>query len=570
LGSLAALLLLVPICSVGPGLLLTRGLRLNAGERLCAAIGLSLLLLYVSVLAIYTLALPRAAHLVVTVLCVVLDIAAWRDLRALARARSVRRMLLGYGALVAWTLLLLALVRCSSGGSSAGDYVEHYDRARFFLEHQPLDVRFLGVYPLPARPPLMNGVSAHFLAHVGATFDHHQLVFLLLNVACCMPVLMIAPALGRRPRGRWAASFVALAACSFAFVWNQTFSWTKPLTAFYVVLGLALYLAAIRKGDGRRFIGAFAAMSAGVLVHYSAGPYVLFLALHYLFFVWPGRPRRWREALGVAAVCAAILATWLAWSAAFFGLATTFGSNTALTPSAAYSGSTLAKIALNVRDTFVPHPLSGVSLARFAQASRLGSLRDYVFVIYTGCLSAGIGSVGGLVAIGLLFRSWRTGTRDRERLFWMLAVPFTTFVGIAVVAERCEFGTAAICLQPLVYLGLALLAVELARLPALVRWLLVAGAAVDLSFVLLQFRCQSLVYQVIFLPGGGVEVRGDEALSSQATLNWIGKEHAHLVFLGDRFEPAQRLLWTMAVAGAVAVVTWLALEAARARERAWP
>ena len=61
---------------------------------------------------------------------------------------------------------------------------------------------------------------------------------------------------------------------------------------FYVLLGLTLYLAGWRRGDRARLACAFAALSAGVLVHYSAAPYALFLGLHYLVAVFPGRPAR--------------------------------------------------------------------------------------------------------------------------------------------------------------------------------------------------------------------------------------------------------------------------------------
>jgi len=46
------------------------------------------------------------------------------------------------------------LVRSYSGGEWAGDWYEHYERARFFLERYPLGQKLISVYLLPARPPL--------------------------------------------------------------------------------------------------------------------------------------------------------------------------------------------------------------------------------------------------------------------------------------------------------------------------------------------------------------------------------------------------------------------------------
>ncbi len=49
---------------------------------------------------------------------------------------------------------------------------------------------------------------------------------------------------------------------------NVTYTWTKAFTAFYVILGLWLYLAACRKNDRLRMTAAFLALAMGILVHY--------------------------------------------------------------------------------------------------------------------------------------------------------------------------------------------------------------------------------------------------------------------------------------------------------------
>ena len=56
-----------------------------------------------------------------------------------------------------------------------------------------------------------------------------------------------------------------------------------------------------------------------VLVHYSAGPYVAILALHYLIRIWPRRPNKWRELAWIAAICGMLVGTWLVWSLAVYG-----------------------------------------------------------------------------------------------------------------------------------------------------------------------------------------------------------------------------------------------------------
>jgi len=59
---------------------------------------------------------------------------------------------------------------------------------------------------------------------------------------------------------------------------------------------VGFYVAGWREGEPRKTLFAFVCGAAAILTHYSAAPYVLFLALHYLFFVLPagrGRPASW-------------------------------------------------------------------------------------------------------------------------------------------------------------------------------------------------------------------------------------------------------------------------------------
>ena len=123
--------------------------------------------------------------------------------------------------------------------------------------------------------------------------------------SCCLPAL-------GDPRRRGLLPLVVLVAINPMVMVNATYSWTKSLTVFYVILAVTLYLAGRRKRDSARTVAAFVALAAGLLVHYSAGPYVAFLALHYLFRFFRERPWRWRELAGVMVAAGLVLATWFA------------------------------------------------------------------------------------------------------------------------------------------------------------------------------------------------------------------------------------------------------------------
>jgi len=49
----------------------------------------------------------------------------------------------------------------------------------------------------------------------------------------------------------------------------------------------------------------------GMLVHYSAGPYVVFLAVHYMLVVLPKRSAKWKELALIAVSCGALLGTFM-------------------------------------------------------------------------------------------------------------------------------------------------------------------------------------------------------------------------------------------------------------------
>src|SRR5207253_2718943 len=97
----------------------------------------------------------------------------------------------------------------------------------------PLDFQFIGLYLLPARPPMMNISAAVFLAQVGEEYVVYQLVFLYLNALVVVPLCLLAPALLPKAR-RSVWLLVPLLALNPMFVQNLTYSWTRELTAFYV------------------------------------------------------------------------------------------------------------------------------------------------------------------------------------------------------------------------------------------------------------------------------------------------------------------------------------------------
>jgi tetratricopeptide (TPR) repeat protein len=537
-------LILLLVSSAGPGLWLLRGARWSPLERLCAVLAASGAVLYLASALIYVLHLPRWSDFAVSLACLGWGVAGRAHARLLLASREVRRALAGFSFLFFWALLLLALVRSYSGAAWSGDWIEHYQRVQFFLEHQPVGTLFIGA-PLPARPPFMNLLGAHFLAQVGERYDLFQVAFVFLNLLAFIPCGLMARLMVPRAGGR--AGWTVLA-CLFAanplFLENATYAWTKGVANFYVIIGLWFYLRGWRRSDPARLATAFLALAAGLLVHYSAAPYAIMLLAHYGLFVLakpriPGLRRRFLAALLPGA---ALLGTWLGWSIAVYGAGATFGSNTTARAAGAMPlAENLRKIALNLFHSVVPHPLRldyRVFADLFFQPNGWGIFRDYFFTIVQTSLVFGMGCVGGLVVLFLLVRmagSRPASPRD-DRPFWLGLALLGAVFTVATHPTLDLFGVAHVCSQPLLLLGLTFLAASFASLPRALRLAVAVGCAVDLfAGIFLHFSLQGEL--VAIGRAGGRQILGltTGLLSRWAVFNSIAKSSLGYRFWGDHF-----------------------------------
>lgn len=556
---LAVVLALVAMCSFTPGFFWVRRLPWTPLEKLCGSIGLSLALIYLGAWGIYCFG-PRDERLALRVMAAAAlpaGAAAWRDIARLVRCPHVRRALAGYGFLLAFTLAMLSMIRVYSGAGWAADWYEHFHRSLFFLQRLPTGTTIFPGYPLPARPPLMNVVAAFFLGVTRDEFAIFQVVFAFLNLLLFLPCALLLPALGgsRRPA---VLPLVALFAASPVVMENATYTWTKALAAFFVVLALALALAGRRKRESTRTVAAFVALTAGFLAHYSAGPYLAFVSLDYGWRFLRERPRRWREAATIAAACGLLAGTWFGWSAKVYGLRTTLASNTSVAWSGQHQGSNVEKIAANLFDTIMPAWMRGEA-DPYEQGNAAGQWRDQAFAFYQLNLIFAMGVVGGPLALWLLWRGLGWSIGGGERNFWRALVPFCVVVGVAVVGERDVRGVPHLALLTMEAMGLTLVAAHFRSLPKTVRWLVVAGCVMDFSLgVFLQAHVESMentpqrtvFAELRYDPPKLIGNAGADALNNQAWVAWATKHRTALfpkwlaeLPRGQENDPAFQQMW---------------------------
>ena len=206
------LLILLPLCTFAPGFFLVRKFPWSPLEKLCGSVGLSLIFLYLASFVFYWAGLPMedaatpegtGLFWAVSLTSLLLGGLTFSDARRLAACAQFRKAVLGFVFLLVWTLAMLCIIRNYSGGRWWGDWLEHFQRSLFLLHHLGKDTAFLGLFPLPSRPPLMNLLGAFFMAQVGDRFELFQITFAFLNLLVFLPCSLLLPALtGRRRRIR--------------------------------------------------------------------------------------------------------------------------------------------------------------------------------------------------------------------------------------------------------------------------------------------------------------------------------------------------------------------------------
>lgn len=550
----------------GLGLPLVAATPLRGDEKLCAAAAVSLILAYLAAFVIYWTHLPLIVFVVLPAAALLLLALRRRACLTVLRDPAALNLLGSWLLVAGWALGFLCLVRSYSGGGWVLDYLDHYQRTEFFLQHWPAHRLICGDDPLPSRPPLANLVTGVFLALTSADFARFQIFTTLLSSLAFLPgVLFVRRFTPKLPRA--AALFTLLFLFNPSVLENSTFAWTKLITVFFVVSGFYFFLQGMETPGRGRLVFGFLLLGAGFLAHYSAGPYLV--ALTFAYFWWRRRAwftrAFWIDTGTCAGAGTALLATWFGWSIAVFGLHATVATNTSVTESTVHSlASFIHEKGFNLFATLVPHPLrpGHEALDLFiAQASRLGFIRDYAFMIYQVSLLFLFGSIGGFVLLWLLWRNWRAATRPGDlnrlpRAFWAWFIIAVVVLGVASSGGIDYFGVAHLCLQGLLILGLAFIAARFDTLPRLLRLLYGFGLVADL---LLGEALQFYLENVYRPPSGllpGAIWSSIATLGNTTAANLFIKYHYHLVFAGDWPITRPLIMVFLACLLFLAVVRW--------------
>lgn len=540
---------------LGLGVLFATFIRqFGAPDRLSLGIGGAVVSLYLASFTIYLLRLPPAGLWLLAGAGLAALLIRRRAVGELWQEKATQRTFRHWLLLAGWCLGWQALVVSYSGGRWSGDWQEHYDRAHFFLQHWPVDQLFIGMYPLPARPPLANLVIGGWLGLAGGKFFHFQVFSTLLATLVFFPLAGLVQRL--RPDPRAQSILLGLLMLSPLFVQNATFPWTKLPAAYFIVLAADLLTRQPAAPRGALAFG-LVALAAALLTHYSAAVWIVALGVAWLVEQRAqfSDPANRRSLLLGAAFGSLLFMTWLGWSLETYGARVTFTANTTVGLAPAMTAMERAGNVLgNTCRTLLPAWLWEGMPPLLQQESLPARLRDRWFCLYQLNLPLAFG-VGGIAVLGrlLLGHALRGAAACR---FWRLTVPLAIVISAAVHPPEA-LGLTHITLQPLVLLGLAWLAANAHTLPApwLRFWAL--GLTCDFIFgIVLQFGVQSL-WLDRWLNPGLPDIDYIRQLSQPAAANYYGKLRIGAVHLAEGVTPFVALC----LIGTTAVLAFLTLRA---------
>lgn len=498
--------------------------------RLVLGFAAGLILQFIVSFGIYAANLSWGFFIILPFLAGVIALRHRKPVLELLENGEVRTIILGWLIVSGWSVALQCLIHAYSGGGWAGDYIEHYERALFFLHHWPREHLFIGISGLTARPPLANVLVAAWMSTGLGGFSNFQLFNTLLCCSAFLPLaLLVRQLAGTRSAS---AALVLLLMLNPLWVQNTTFPWTKLAAAFFILLAVERCVAGLPRG--RHHGSAIILIAAGGITHYSTGPWAVALGLAWLAATYRHATHAgyWREIGRGMVVGLALVSVWIVWAATNYGPSALWSETSTARDYTAHSLALfMREFSANLWHTFVPAAESQTRDWIMNQSSVWGRLRDASFSLYQQTLPLGVG-LGGLVLLVFAYSSL-PGRRTALR-FWSALVGLVIPLSIASHASVVDMGMAHICLQPLVLLGTTFAAAAFLRTTTnLVR---IASAALTTD-LLLGIGLQIMIER-FWIPPWTSPREIVETLSVVARMNYHARTLIGSPYLADLFAPA--------------------------------
>lgn len=420
-----------------------------------------------------------------------------------------RLVSLWYSATLAFTAIQLFIFAPGAPGGM-WDWIEHWQRAKVFLENQPLK-SLVGGYSMAARGPLFNTFSAQLMAlFSNSDYWCYQLVATALNTWFVIPAAIAL----RRFCGISSTASLVLAACiplaSQDVIWSILYPWTKIFVAGITLGAFVVYLRGIQSKNRLIEGVGLTGFSIAFLSHYLAFPFAVFIWGHYALTRIREDRSRLKTAFLALLASAGIVSSWFLPCFASLGIKQSLSANTTIgsfyvTTKTGDAPSYPKTLVYNTVATFLPSKaIDALGMSRWIPLPA-DFLKWWVVVwhdgkqmftkempelskppFFSGLLGT-FGNAGAGVALGVLFAALILKIHPSRAFpylgthFWLLFWTLGIVMNAATLRFFCPGGINGIIHTHLIVLVGAVLTI-LYRLPT---WLCVPAIGVLISNVLL-------------------------------------------------------------------------------------
>jgi hypothetical protein len=322
----------------------------------------------------------------------------------------------------------------------------------FFLDKLPLSTHF-GSYLLTARPPVFNVVDFFFQSFLGRGFWVFQIASTLLNLTVLLPCYLLTKYFFKE-KSKFLFLFVALILLlNPSIIIETTFTWSKAMTAGYILLGLLFYLR-FRNTKQSLFLYLTALfMGIGQITHYSTTPYFIIIVFDLIFQKMTNSKIQWKTLFNFAGIFLVTISSWYLWAVFNFGFSKTlFGNTTFQQQNYRSLFQIIAKELNNSVKTFLPILSPGYLRYINTQTGFWVRMYDETFALYAT-------TIPGQITFTLCFALWILWRKFKLKSSFLLYFCISGFIlGILVLPKIEPTGLAHITMLPISCLLISLAA----------------------------------------------------------------------------------------------------------------
>lgn len=225
----------------------------------------------------------------------------------------------------------LQMFICAPGAPTGmWDWVEHWIRAKVFLQNEPLKT-MVGGYSMAARGPLFNCFEAVSMSLVSnKEYWCYQLVATALNTWFVIPFFVALRqfcGVACRPALIY-AGISGLAAYDIS--WSIIYPWTKIFVAGIILGSFVVYVHGCTNTNKRMEAVGLTGFSLAFLAHYLAFPFAILMWCHYGITRCLRDPSRFKTAALSLLASAAIVSSWFLPCFSALGFKQTLAANTTI------------------------------------------------------------------------------------------------------------------------------------------------------------------------------------------------------------------------------------------------